>query len=140
MQQGQLALDRKASAMGGRVSGAALKEAAQFGTNYAASGYGAAYQRRQDRLNRLAALAGVGQTATAGTAQAGANAVGGIASAIGQQGDASAAARLAQGNIWGNATNQIGAMASRWVRAPSASTSFGGPLDSFFSGTGGSGD
>ena len=45
-QQGQLGLDRKFAATGGRVSGASMKAASRFNTDYAASGYGAAYQRR----------------------------------------------------------------------------------------------
>lgn len=107
LNQGQLALDRKAAAMGGRVSGAALKAANRYGTDYATSGYGAAYQRGQDRLNRLASIAGLGQTATTGSAQAGQSATNAITQALGSQGDASAAATLARGNIWGNVGNQI---------------------------------
>ena len=72
LSQGQLGLDRKAAAAGGRVSGAALKSAAEYANNYATTGYNAAYQRRQDRLNRLASLANIGQTATGGSAAAGA--------------------------------------------------------------------
>jgi hypothetical protein len=70
LQQGQLALDRKTAAMGGRVSGAALKAASRYGTDYATSGYNAAYQRRQDSLNRLAQLAGMGQQAAGQAASA----------------------------------------------------------------------
>jgi hypothetical protein len=70
LQQGQLALDRKTAAMGGRVSGAALKAASRYGTDYASTGYNAAYQRRQDSLNRLAQLAGMGQQAAGQAASA----------------------------------------------------------------------
>jgi len=133
LRQGQLALDRKAAAAGGRVSGAALKSAAEYATNYATTGYNAAYQRRQDRLNRLAALAGIGQSATGSSAAAGATSAGnisniltstgqGISGLISSQGDAAAAGRLAQGNIWGNAANQLGAVAQRWATAPTASS------------------
>ena len=107
LQQGQQAIDRKIAASGGRVSGRAIKAAARFGTDYATTGYGAAYQRRQDRLNRLAALAGIGQTATAGSAAAGAAASGNISGIIQSQGDAAAAGGLARGNIWGNAMNEL---------------------------------
>lgn len=113
--QGQQALDRKTAAAGGRVSGAALKAAAGYATDYATTGYNAAYQRRQDRLNRLAALAGIGQTATSGTAAAGAQAAGANAQLISSQGNASGAATLAQGNIWGGAVNQLGALGQRWA-------------------------
>ena len=120
LQQGQQALDRKAAAAGGRVSGAALKAASEYGTNYATTGYNAAYQRRQDRLNRLAALAGVGQSATNGSATAGTAAANANANLISSQGNATGAAALAQGNIWGNAANQLGAIGSRWANQPAA--------------------
>lgn len=117
LDQGQQAINRQTSAAGGRISGAALKAAAQYGTDYATSGYSAAYSRanqaRSDRLNRLAALAQIGQTSTQNV------------SALGEQNTASnnaltraaannaGAATLAQGNIWGNAGNQIAALYGR---------------------------
>lgn len=113
MDQGQQAIDRKIAAMGGRVSGAAIKAAGRFGTNYATSGYNAAYQRRQDSLNRLAALAGIGQTATGASAAAGTAAAGNISNLTTAQGNATAGAQVAQGNIWGNTANQIAALYSR---------------------------
>lgn len=122
LQQGQLGLDRKAAAGGGRVSGAALKAASEYATNYATTGYSAAYQRRQDRLNRLAALANIGQTSTAGSAAAGASSSNAISGLVTAQGNAAGAAQLAQGNIWGNATNQLGAVASKWAGTPTAYT------------------
>jgi len=120
LKQGQQALDRKAAAAGGRVSGAALKAASEYGTNYATTGYNAAYQRRQDRLNRLAALAGVGQSATGSSAAAGSAMAGANANLLTSQGNASGAATLAQGNIWGNAVNQLGAIGQRWANQPAA--------------------
>lgn len=116
MQQGQLGLDRKAAASGGRVSGAALKSASEYATNYAATGYNAAYQRKQDRLNRLAALAGIGQTATNASAQSGSNSANAITGLLSSQGDATAASQLARGNIWGGALNQIGAAGQRYFQ------------------------
>lgn len=116
--QGQTALDRKTAAAGGRVSGAALKAAAQYGNDYATTKYDAAYQRRSDRLNRLAALAGIGQTATAGTASAGSNASTNTSNLISSQGNASAASTMAQGNIWGNAINSVGAAWQKQAQTP----------------------
>ena len=113
LSQGQRAIDRKIAAMGGRVSGAAIKEAGRFGTNYAATGYAAADQRRSDRLNRLAALAGIGQTATNASAAAGSAAAQNIGGLLTGQGNASAGAQMAQANIWGNAGNQIAALYNR---------------------------
>jgi hypothetical protein len=126
LQQGQLALDRKAAAAGGRVSGAALKAASEYGTNYATTGYNAAYQRRQDRLNRLAALAGIGQSATGSSAAAGATAAGNITGLISGQGNAAAAGQLAQGNIWGNTANQLGAIGQKWASTPASGSGSGG--------------
>lgn len=107
LDEGQKALDRKIAAMGGRVSGAALKAASRYGTDYGSSGYGAAYQRKQDRLNRLASLAGVGQTATGQTAQAGLVSTSNIGRALSNQGEASAGAQLQRGNIWANTGNKL---------------------------------
>lgn len=129
LSQGQLGLDRKAAAAGGRISGAALKSAAQYATNYATTGYNAAYQRRQDRLNRLAALAGIGQSATGSSAQAGTAAANNISQLTSAQGNAAGSAQLAQGNIWGNAVNQLGAVAQKWSNSnnmPSTSSAYSG--------------
>lgn len=127
LQQGQQALDRKIAASGGRVSGQALKAAQRFGTDYATTGYSAAYQRRQDRLNRLQALAGIGQTATSGSAQAGDAAAARNSALLSSQGDAAGAASIAQGNIWANTGNQIASAAKRWQTPGSspADLSFG---------------
>lgn len=113
--QGQQALDRKAAAAGGRVSGAALKSASEYATNYATTGYNAAYQRGQDRLNRLAALAGVGQSATGSSAAAGGASSNALTGILDSQGNSNAANTIARGNIWANATNQLGAAGKRWI-------------------------
>lgn len=111
LEQGQQAIDRKTAAAGGRVSGASLKAAAQYGTDYATTGYSAAYQRRQDRLSRLQTLAGYGSTPASGSTGQQPN--NGNAALISSQGNATGAATLAQGNIWGNAINQAGAAFTR---------------------------
>lgn len=110
LDQGQTALDRKIAAMGGRVSGAALKGADRYATDYATTGYNSAYQRSQDRLNRLASLAGLGQTATSASAASGSASTNAITALQTNQGDASAASSLAQGSIWGNTANQLAAL------------------------------
>ncbi len=55
--EGMKALDRQAAARGGLISGGALKAAQRYGQDFASQEFGNAY-------NRLAGLAGVGQTAT----------------------------------------------------------------------------
>lgn len=116
MDQGQRAISQRIAAGGGRVSGQAIKAAGRFGTDYAASGYGAAYQRGQDRLNRLASLAQVGQTATGQTAQAGQFATGNIGRSLSNQGEATAASQIARGNIWANTTNKLISSAGGFFR------------------------
>lgn len=117
LKQGQQAIDRQTAAAGGRISGAALKAAAQYGTDYATTGYSAAYTRanqaRADRLNRLAALAGVGQTATQSVDAAGASKANATSALMTAAGNNAGAATLAQANIWGNATNQLAALYGR---------------------------
>lgn len=132
--QGQTALDRKIAAMGGRVSGAALKAAARYGTDYASTGYNAAYQRRQDRLNRLAALAGIGQSATGSSAQAGMNMANNVSGMLTAQGDATAASQLARGNIWGNTANKIAALYARDKKTKDPLTGWGTSGSSMFPG------
>ena len=112
-QQGQQALDRRFAASGGRISGAAMKAGTRYATDYATIGYNAEYQRRQDRLNRLAALAGLGQTATGASAASGQNAANNISGLISSQGDAAAGARMYTGNTWGNTANSIAALYQR---------------------------
>ena len=57
LNEGLKSLDRQASARGGLISGGALKAAQRYGQDVASTEFGNAY-------NRLAGLAGVGQTAT----------------------------------------------------------------------------
>lgn len=116
-QQGQQAIDRQTAAAGGRISGAALKAASQYNTDYATTGYSNAYNRanqaRSDRLNRLAALAGIGQTATGQVGTAGSSAANAMGNIVTAQGNAAGAAQIAQGNIWSGAGNQIAALYGR---------------------------
>ena len=112
--QGQQAIDRQTAAAGGRISGASLKAASEYNNGVASQGYSTAYNRanqsRTDRLNRLAALAGVGQTATQNIGSVGQTTANNISNMTTAQGNASAASTLAQGNIWAGAGNQIAAL------------------------------
>ncbi len=55
--EGMKALERQAAARGGLISGGALKAAQRYGQDYASQEFGNAY-------NRLAAMAGIGQTSS----------------------------------------------------------------------------
>lgn len=72
--EGLKSLDRQAAARGGLISGGALKAAQRFGQDYASNEYQNAYNRALTQYNanvareatgynRLASLAGIGQTA-----------------------------------------------------------------------------
>jgi hypothetical protein len=117
LQQGQQAIDRKTAVAGGRISGAALKAAAQYGTDYATTGYNTAYTRanqaRTDRLNRLAALAGIGETSTQNVGAQSANYANANSALETAAGSNAGAATLARGNVWGNTGNQLAALYGR---------------------------
>ena len=122
-QQGQQAIDRKISAGGGRISGAAIKAAGQYGNDYATQGYSTAYNRknqsRSDRIGRLQSLAGMAVTGAQQVGQAGQVMANNVSNTMQSQGDATAANRLNQGNIWSNAGNQIASLYSRQNSMPS---------------------
>lgn len=117
LSEGQKGIDRQTAAAGGRISGAALKAAAQYNTNYANTGYDAAYNRantaRTDRLNRLAALANVGQTTTGAVTAAGNNTTNAITALTTNGANNAGAAQIAKGNIWGDTANQLTALYGR---------------------------
>lgn len=111
LSEGLKAQSNLAGARGMRNSGAALKQAARYGTNYATTKYDTAFNRvianRNAQLNPLQSLAGLGQTGATTIAGAGQNAANNVSSNIIGAGNAGAANSLAQGNIWGNAANQL---------------------------------
>jgi hypothetical protein len=122
LQQGQNALDRRASAGGSFFSGAGLQAAAGFNQDLAGTTYDKAYNRafnefqtnRANTLNPLQALAGQGQTAaqTAGQIQMGTgNALANLYSGLG---NAQGASRIAQGNALSGA---IGNGLNAWQQA-----------------------
>lgn len=112
LQQGTQGINRMAAAQGGLNSGATLKALERFGTDYAGSQAGDAYSRFMNNqntvYNRLAGVAGTGQTAATNTAQMGQNTATNIGNTITAQGNARGAASIASGNAWGNAFNTIG--------------------------------
>jgi len=98
--QGQKAIDASASARGGLYSGATLKALQRYGQDYASTKYDAS-------LARQSTLAGLGQPGSAGIASAGMNAANNISQNYLGVGNVQGANALNQGNIWGNAVNQI---------------------------------
>lgn len=116
LQEGEAALRRAAAASGNAYSGSQLKALARFNSGLADQEYGDAYNRfntdQSARFNRLASLAGIGQTATNQVQSAGSSAYGNIASlgaanaaALGRSAQDAAEAR-ASGYV--SASNAIG--------------------------------
>lgn len=83
LQEGVKAAERSAAARGMLGSGAAMKAIQRYGEGLASSEYG-------DWWNRLAGIAGVGQSATQSTAAAGSQAAGAIGNAYQNMGNARA--------------------------------------------------
>jgi hypothetical protein len=81
--EGLRGVERTAAARGGAFSGNALKALNEFNVNLAKGGF-------NDYFNHNAALAGIGQTATAQTNQAGLITGNGVSDALQKQGDARA--------------------------------------------------
>lgn len=117
LSEGQKALERSAAARGGLISGSALKAASRFSGDLASQEYGNAYNRaltgynanvaRSDTgYNRLAGMAGVGQTTTRELNAAGANYAGAGSTTLGNYGTAAGNAVTAAGNA--QAAGQMG--------------------------------
>ena len=91
--QGVDSIQSSAAARGGLRSGNALQALEQMR-------FGMAAQDRDNQLNRLAGLAGMGQSSAGMQAQAGNAFAGGASNALANLGDARAAGAVAQGNAW----------------------------------------
>ena len=98
--QGINALDRSAAARGKLLSGQQVKAVQGFGTDLA--GQFAAQQQ-----NRLASLAGIGQTATTTGGQFGANAAANIGNSLINSGDARASGFVGQSNAINDSLNNF---------------------------------
>lgn len=124
MDEGNKAIERSASARGGIGGGATMKALTRFSQGTASDEYNNAYNRfnndRSNRFNRLAAVSGIGQTAT----NTGVAAGGATAAAIGQNinaaGNANAANQVAQAN---NVTSALNGGMNTWMQSQYANRS-----------------
>jgi len=111
-QQGQRGVEASAAARGGLLSGAALKGLTRYNQDYASGEFQNAYNRfnndRTQRFNRLASIAGVGQTATRDVAQMGSQTASNVANNITGAGNAQASSYVGQGNAIAGAANTLG--------------------------------
>ncbi len=101
MQEGLKALQRSAAARGQLQSGSTMKGITEYGQGMASQEYG-------DYMNRLAALSGVGQTATTQTGQFGQAMAGNVGQAMIQAGEARASGYAGAANAWGGALQGVG--------------------------------
>lgn len=110
--EGQKGIQRAATARGAGYSGATLKALARFNSDQASQEYGKAYDRYNNdvgtRFNRLASVAGIGQTATNLTSQAGQTYAGQAGDAIQSAGTARASGYVGTANAVNGAVGQIG--------------------------------
>ena len=98
--EGMRALDRGAAASGGLLSGGYGRKAIRYGQDYASGEYTNVY-------NRIANIAGLGQTANQTNANAALMTGANMGSAASDAGYARASGYQAAGNAWANAGNQI---------------------------------
>lgn len=96
--EGMRGIQQSAAARGGLRSGNALKALSDYNQNMAKTSYG-------DWWNRQAGLAGIGQSATAATSQAGMNAANNSSNALMAAGDARASGIMGAANGWSNSLN-----------------------------------
>lgn len=112
MTEGQKAVARMFGARGMGRSGAAVKAATRYATDYTGTKAGESYARfegeKTNVFNRLAATAGIGQVSNQVTAGSGMNAANNTSNLLAAEGNARGAAAIAQGNAIGGAANQIG--------------------------------
>jgi hypothetical protein len=112
MDQGEQALERSAAARGGLTSGGTGMALERYGQDYASGEYSNAYNRfnndRTTRFNRLASIAGVGQTAATQTANMGTQVAGQVGENQIGAGNARAAGYMAGGNAISGGANNIG--------------------------------
>lgn len=110
MQQGQQAIERSAAARGGLNSGDTMKSLNNYSQGMASGEYQNAYNRfsndQSNRFNRLASVAGLGQTANGQVAASGTNAANNISANQTGVGNANAAQSIAQGNSINNGMSQ----------------------------------
>lgn len=116
LQQGQQAIQRSAAAGGGLQSGGTMKALSDYSQGQASNEYQNAYSRymnnQNTQFNRLASIAGTGQTATGQLNQAGSAMAGQVGQNTMGAANASAAASIASGQQWGNTMSSLGSSGS----------------------------
>ena len=112
LQQGQQAIQRSAAASGGLASGGTLKSLSDYSQGQASNEYQNAYNRFMDsqntQFNRLASVAGIGQTANNTLGAAGQNMANNVGNEMTGAANAIGASQIASANAYGNSLSSIG--------------------------------
>jgi hypothetical protein len=112
LNQGLQAIQRSAAAKGGLMSGGTLKSLNDYAQGQASNEYQNSYNRfmnnQNTQFNRLASLAGLGQTANGAIGQAGMNMANNVGNNIMGAANASGAAQIASGNAIGSTLGSLG--------------------------------
>ena len=110
LQQGNQALDRSASARGGLLSGAAMKDAMNYNQGAASQEYSNAFNRfqtnRSNQLNPLQSLMGSAQSATNQVGNATQNTANQVGNNLMSAGNARASGYVGQANAWNQGIGQ----------------------------------
>jgi hypothetical protein len=102
-EEGQRALDRGAAARGGLLSGGYGRKAIRYGQGFASNEYANVY-------NRIANIAGLGQTGATTSGNAALYAGSRMGTAASNAANATAYGQIGAGNAWANAGNQLAQM------------------------------
>ena len=122
LSEGMKGLDRSAAAKGRMYSGGYGEDLTRYAQGAASTQYGNYY-------NRLAGLAGVGQTTASGLGILGANSANQIGNNMQNAADARASGYANSANAWGNTAGQLGTIGANYFgsktsSAPSASSNW----------------
>lgn len=124
LQQGQQAIERSAAARGGLMTGGTLRDLSTYSQGVASNEYSNAYNRAYGRFldsqntnfNRLASLAGIGQTAVGQQGVLGANAANSISNLMAGKANVQAASIMNSGNsmadAFGSTSNAISTLSA----------------------------
>lgn len=144
LNEGRKGINNMAAARGSLNSGATLKALTRYGTDYGGTKAGESYNRfvndQTNVYNRLAGVAGTGQTAANTTASMGANTAGTVGGLFSAEGNARGAASLAQGNAYSNALNTVGNYYGQQQTLDKILASRNGSSSPYYNGYGASGD
>lgn len=143
LQQGQQALQRSAAAQGSLMSGGTLKDLTTYSQGQASNEYQNAYNRfmngQNTQFNRLASVAGMGQTATGQLNQGGMNMANNVSGTMSSLGNAQGASQIAQGNVWGDTLSSLGSGAGNTFMQGQANNNMNNLLNRMYPQTGGTG-